>query len=87
MKCTVCNDVLKLACGKKGCVKDGKKPAMIKPVAKSVKRKLFPATLNNLIMTCYKDSTEDSLNDDSSDDNVMFEIENSNEPGPSRISY
>ena len=34
MKCTVCNDILKSAFGKKGCVKDGKKPAMIKPAAR-----------------------------------------------------
>ena len=87
MKCTVCNDILKSAFGKKCCVKDGKKPAMIKPAARSAKRKLFSATLNNMIMDFDKDSTEDSINDYSSDNDVMFEIENRNEPGPSRISY
>ena len=69
MKCTVCNDILKSACGKKGCVKDGKKPAMIKPAARSAKRKLFSATLNNVTMAYDKDSTENS-----SDDDFMFVI-------------
>ena len=87
MKCTVCNDILKSAFGKKGCVKDGKKPAMIKPAARSAKKKLFSATLNDMIMDFDKGSTEDSIKDYSSDNDVMFEIENRNEPGTSHISY
>ena len=63
------------------------KTAKIKPAARSAKRKLFSATLNNMIMDFDKGSTEDSIKDYSSDNDVMFEIENRNEPGPSRISY
>ena len=61
MKCKVFIEILKSACGKKGCVKDSKNPAMIKPAAKSAKRKLFSATLNDMIMDSDKDSNEDSI--------------------------